>query len=302
MNRHKIARAVLAASLVLSAVPYVEHIPTSTLSGVEIEGSPGDPYDAIAAEVIVSALDYWRGRVVDGRTVDVDAVKFVSYNALRSPVLPPTAWCGTIAKHTPSASWCGSTTRRIMWDREVFLPYQFEHFGRTGIAVPLLHEFGHDIEIALGLSRSGTVFEREQLADCFAGAALAGIAPEEIDTARRAIRDAADPLEVEPDATRHGYEWEREELLLVGFDLGPDACPLYADPDRPAVIDHAHAAERRSAVCESLSRPAYACVDRRRGLSINRPKMTAVSDPVWTVNISETAAQSVFVSLIRDSA
>lgn len=151
----------------------------------------------------------------------------------------------------------------IVYDTGVLVPVLLYHYGTPGLTASLAHEFGHSVA-----ARTGTpdrpIF-RELQADCFAGAALAGLVPPDQQVAALApLLDFADQPTVAPDdATAHGLAVDRAQGVLRGLRTGAAACRDLGPDDIEVALGRFAASADRSA----RTLPAVTVTDADRALA-----------------------------------
>ena len=131
----------------------------------------------------------------------------------------------------------------IAWDDEGLFPKLAEAHGTLLLSVVLAHEWGHAIQQRADLFYELSTIISEQQADCFAGAWLAGLDPNNPDekqlvAMRGAQLDASLAGFVEfrdivglneLSAGSHGTAFDRMRAFQEGFESGPGKCATYAD-------------------------------------------------------------------------
>jgi predicted metalloprotease len=156
--------------------------------------------------------------------------------------LPPA--CGQEQPaYEPNAFYCPDGDF-IAWDSESLLPELDRRYGKLLVGVVVAHEYGHAIQVRLGLADQPTIVV-EQQADCFAGAwlrdvdeghahgfdkpgaaqlddTLAGILQLRDEPGTSAVADGA-----------HGNAFDRVRALQDGFDQGARRCAGYRDGTIP---------------------------------------------------------------------
>ena len=119
----------------------------------------------------------------------------------------------------------------VVWDEQLMRPAWAA--GEGPLAAIVAHEWGHVVQFQTGFTGHWTALELQ--ADCFAGAALAGLAASdamtwddaELERAADALASHGDP-EPWTASGDHGDAAERGEAFRVGLEGGVPACA--ADP------------------------------------------------------------------------
>jgi predicted metalloprotease len=84
------------------------------------------------------------------------------------PQCGPQRW-----QYQPNAFYC-SAGDFIAWDAQTLIPQLAADYGSLLVAVVVAHEYGHAVQLRLGLAEQATIV-LEQQADCFAGGWIADV-------------------------------------------------------------------------------------------------------------------------------
>ncbi|MEO5832157.1 MAG: hypothetical protein ABIR83_02150, partial [Nakamurella sp.] len=201
--------------------------------------------DDVAAAVFTAIEAFWRQAYPAAFGVAWAELKG-GIRPLDSGAADGAALCiGSPDQITGNAFYCPADDG-IVYDTGVLVPVLLDHYGSAGLTAGLAHEFGHAVA-----ARSGAPdrpLYRELQADCFAGAALAGLVPADQRVAALApLLDFADQPTVSPDAaTAHGLAVDRAQGALRGLRDGPAGCSdLGPDDIEPALGRFAATTDRK---------------------------------------------------------
>jgi predicted metalloprotease len=158
-------------------------------------------------------------------------------------VEPPPGCGGQRAEYQPNAFYCPDGDF-IAWDAQNLIPQLQNDYGPLLVGVAMAHEYGHAVQVRLGLSGQPAVV-LEQMADCFAGSWLADVqagnsgtfkdvTPAQLDNTVAGIlmlRDQPGTSAIAPGA--HGNAFDRIRALQEGVQQGADKCAGYRADNLP---------------------------------------------------------------------
>jgi predicted metalloprotease len=146
-------------------------------------------------------------------------------------------------QYQPNAFYC-SAGDFIAWDAQTLIPQLAADYGSLLVAVVVAHEYGHAVQLRLGLAEQPTVV-LEQQADCFAGSWIADITaghskafaaarPEQLDSTLAGLLSLRDQPGVSAQAPQaHGNAFDRVRALQEGVEQGPARCASYRADNLP---------------------------------------------------------------------
>lgn len=143
---------------------------------------------------------------------------------------------------------CGDGTTIIVYDDDELFPELVDQFGAFSLAVIAAHEYGHTVSSNAGtLGRDVATIDKEQQADCFAGAWVAHVVRGESDLLQfgddeikggiAAMISYRDPVGFDSanDPSGHGSGFDRVGAFQDGFISGPSRCADYPNNPNPRV-------------------------------------------------------------------
>ena len=154
------------------------------------------------------------------------------------PQCGPERW-----QYQPNAFYC-SAGDFIAWDAQTLIPQLAADYGTLLVAVVVAHEYGHAVQLRLGLAEQATIV-LEQQADCFAGSWIADVtaghskafAPpraEQLDSTVAGLLSLRDQPGVSAQAPQaHGNAFDRVRALQEGVEQGPARCAAYRAGNLP---------------------------------------------------------------------
>ncbi len=213
-------------------------IPLEFTSQEEFDSGGDLPYDDIAPIITTDLERYWTEVMPEIYGVDwIPLTAFGPYFVSDPDTLPG---CGDEAidpsEYAGNAFYC-TADDYIAWDEEGLMPALYEDFGDFAVAMVIAHEWGHAVQARAEVS--GTPFELEQQADCFAGAWVASVileksenltlSPGDLDEAISGFvvfRDAPGTAMDDPNA--RGSAFQRVSAFQDGVINGAEPCASYA--------------------------------------------------------------------------
>jgi predicted metalloprotease len=210
------------------------------------ESDPGATPTVKSSDVVTRSLTdverYWAAtypQISDGKKFEKIQGGYFPYTR-RNP--PPD--CGDQpGEYQPNAFYCPDGDF-IAWDAQSLIPQLQEDYGPLLVGVVMAHEFGHAIQVRLGLDDQPTVV-LEQQADCFAGSWIADIQKGDSQVFRNVtaaeldntvagllmLRDQPGTSAVTEGA--HGNAFDRIRALQEGVEQGVERCAGYRTDNLP---------------------------------------------------------------------
>jgi len=201
--------SIIVCVLLLEAIPFYAQAQTTWTVPTLV--------DSVSAD-----LDQFWKAVFDNSDLDYATPGVFAY------VAPSRTACG--AAQSDNALYC-SASHSIHYDQE-FLDSLLTDIGDYAVATVIAHEWGHAVQIQLGLLR-GSLLQVELQADCLAGAYTKhadsnGILEQgDVDEGRTLLAQLGDP----PSRNRrgfsrvsHGTAAQRVSAFNTGYTLGVNGC------------------------------------------------------------------------------